>query len=80
MVLPETDAQKLLVSGDAVRGIVTGDKGLGRAGEPLGTYEPGVEIHAQATILSEGTQGHLAGAAIEQFGCSTATPRCGAWA
>jgi len=67
MVLPETDAQKLLVSGDAVRGIRTGDKGLGREGEPLSTYEPGVEIHAQATILSEGTQGHLAGAAIERF-------------
>ena len=67
MVLPETDAQKLLVSGDVVRGIRTGDKGLGREGEPLSTYEPGVEIHAQATILSEGTQGHLAGAAIERF-------------
>jgi electron-transferring-flavoprotein dehydrogenase len=67
MVLPETDAQKLLVSGDAVRGIRTGDKGLGREGEPLGTFEPGVEIHAAATVLSEGTQGHLAGAAIERF-------------
>ena len=75
MVLPETDAQKLLVSGDAVRGIRTGDKGLGREGEPLGTFEPGVEIHAQATILSEGTQGHLAGAAIEQFGLQGPYPQ-----
>ena len=75
MVLPETDAQKLLVSGDAVRGIRTGDKGLGREGEPLGTFEPGVEIHAGATILSEGTQGHLAGAAIERFGLQGRYPQ-----
>ena len=34
MVLPETDAQTLLVSDGAVRGVVTGDKGLGRDGEP----------------------------------------------
>ena len=75
MVLPETDAHSLLVSGDAVRGIRTGDKGLGREGEPLGTFEPGVEIHAQATILSEGTQGHLAGAAIERFGLQGPCPQ-----
>ena len=67
MVLPESDAQRLLVSDGAVRGVKTGDKGLDRDGEPTGSYEPGVEVHAQATVLSEGTQGHLAGAAIEHF-------------
>jgi hypothetical protein len=36
MVLPETDAQRLLVTGGAVRGIRTGDKGRGRQGEELG--------------------------------------------
>jgi len=68
MVLPETDAQRLLVADGAVRGVKTGDKGLGREGEPLASFDPGVEVHAQATVLSEGTQGHLAGAAIEHFG------------
>src|SRR6478735_8490653 len=53
MVLPETDAHTLLVSDGAVRGIVTGDKGLDRDGQPLGTYEPGAEIHAKATVLAE---------------------------
>ena len=33
MVLPETDAQRLLVTDGAVRGIRTGDKGRGRQGE-----------------------------------------------
>jgi electron-transferring-flavoprotein dehydrogenase len=75
MVLPETDAQRLLVSGGAVRGVSTGDKGLGREGEPLGSFEPGVEVRAQATVLSEGTQGHLAGAAIERFGLAGDFPQ-----
>ena len=77
MVLPETDAQRLLVADGAVRGVKTGDKGLGREGEPLGSYEPGVEVHAQATVLSEGTQGHLAGAAMEKFGLRGQFPQ--AW-
>ncbi|MDX6545003.1 MAG: electron-transferring-flavoprotein dehydrogenase [Gaiellales bacterium] len=67
MVLPETDAQRLLVSKGVVRGVKTGDKGLGREGEPLAAFEPGVEVHARATVLAEGTQGHLAGAAIQHF-------------
>ena len=66
-VLPETDAQKLLVRGQSVVGVRTGDKGLDRDGQPLGSFEPGVEVHAQTTVLSEGTQGHLAGALFERF-------------
>jgi electron-transferring-flavoprotein dehydrogenase len=75
MVLPETDAQRLLVSRGAVRGVKTGDKGLGREREPLAAFEPGVEVHARATVLSEGTQGHLAGAAIQHFGLSGRYPQ-----
>jgi electron-transferring-flavoprotein dehydrogenase len=75
MVLPETDAHTLLVSGGAVRGIVTGDKGLGRDGEPLGAFEPGAEIHAKATVLAEGTQGHLTGALTEAFGLTSKNPQ-----
>src|SRR5262245_20519730 len=58
-LLPETDAQKLLVDEGRVLGVVTGDKGRGREGEELGTFEPGVELHATVTVLAEGTQGHL---------------------
>jgi electron-transferring-flavoprotein dehydrogenase len=75
MVLPETDAHTLLVSGGAVRGVVTGAKGLGRDGEPTGSYEPGAEIHAQATVLSEGTQGHLTAALTEAFGLRSQNPQ-----
>lgn len=59
-LLPETDAQKLLVDEGRVAGVRTGDKGRGREGEELATFEPGVEVRANVTVLGEGTQGHLA--------------------
>jgi electron-transferring-flavoprotein dehydrogenase len=75
MLLPETDAHTLLVSDGAVRGVVTGAKGLGRDGEPTSSFEPGAEIHARATVLAEGTQGHLTGALYEAFGLRGRNPQ-----
>ena len=74
-ILPETDAQKLLVADGRVRGIRTGDKGLGRDGKPLATSEPGSDIVARLTVLAEGTQGHLTGAAIDHFGLEGEQPQ-----
>jgi electron-transferring-flavoprotein dehydrogenase len=74
-VLPETDAQKLLVADGRVHGVRTGDKGLGRDGKPLGAYEPGSDIAARVTVLAEGTQGHLTGAAISRFGLEGEQPQ-----
>ncbi|MCB0879827.1 MAG: 4Fe-4S dicluster domain-containing protein [Thermoleophilia bacterium] len=68
MVIPETSADRLLVENGTVKGVRTGDKGRGRQGEELPNFEPGAELHAQLTVLSEGTQGHLATAAINHFG------------
>ena len=67
-VLPETSATKLLVEHGRVVGIRTGDRGRGREGEQLATFEPGSDITAGLTVLAEGTQGFLTGAAIERFG------------
>lgn len=68
MIVPETAASKLLVAGGRVVGIRTGDKGRDRDGNELGNFEPGGDILAQATILAEGTLGHLSMAAVERFG------------
>ena len=67
-ILPETSAEHLLVDGGRVVGVRTGDRGRGRSGEELGNFEPGSDIAARVTILAEGTQGHLTGAALERFG------------
>jgi electron-transferring-flavoprotein dehydrogenase len=67
-ILPETVAEKLLVSDGRVRGVRTGDRGRGRKGEELGNFEPGSDVVARVTVLAEGTQGHLTGAALGRFG------------
>lgn len=66
-VLTETSATQLLVENGVVRGIRSGDKGRGRENEPLGNFEPGADVTAQATVLAEGCWGSLTGAAIREF-------------
>jgi electron-transferring-flavoprotein dehydrogenase len=74
-ILPETPATKLLVADGRVRGIRTGDRGRGRNGEELGNFEAGSDLLARITVLAEGTQGYLTGAAIERFGLQGASPQ-----
>jgi electron-transferring-flavoprotein dehydrogenase len=66
-VLTETSATQLIVEDGRVVGVRSGDKGRGKDGEPLGNFEPGTDIKAQATVLAEGCWGHLTGAAIKEF-------------
>jgi electron-transferring-flavoprotein dehydrogenase len=75
MLLPETAAEKLLVSDGRARGVRTGDKGRGRDGQPLGNFEPGADIVARVTVLAEGTQGHLTGVALDRFGLAGENPQ-----
>ncbi|MGI8585251.1 MAG: 4Fe-4S dicluster domain-containing protein [Thermoleophilaceae bacterium] len=73
-VLPETAAASLLVEEGVVRGVRTGDKGRGRDGQELSNFEPGSDLIGRATVLAEGTQGHLAGAAIGHFDMASDEP------
>jgi electron-transferring-flavoprotein dehydrogenase len=75
MILPETAAEKLLVSHGRVVGIRTGDKGCNKEGEPAGNFEPGADLVAKVTVLAEGTQGHLTGVALEHFGLRGEQPQ-----
>ena len=67
-ILTETAADKLIVSDRIVRGVRSGDKGRGRQGEELTNFEPGSDVIAKATVLAEGTLGHLTQAAIDYYG------------
>jgi electron-transferring-flavoprotein dehydrogenase len=67
MILPETAAEKLLVSHGRVVGVRTGDKGRNREGGELGNFEAGSDLVAKVTVLAEGTQGHLTGVALDRF-------------
>src|SRR3954468_19353577 len=74
-ILPETSGYKLLEEDGKCVGVRTGDKGRGRDGEELGNFEPGSDVTAKAPGLAEGTQGHLAGAAIRHFGLGSEDPQ-----
>ena len=75
MILPETAAQKLLVSHGRVVGVRTGDKGRNRDGGELGNFEAGSDLVARVTVLAEGTQGHLTGVALDRFGLRGEDPQ-----
>ena len=74
-ILPETAATRLLVQHGRTLGVRTGDKGRGRHGEPLPTFEAGSDVLAGVTVLAEGTQGLLTSAAISHFGLEGENPQ-----
>ncbi len=57
--MPGFAGSELLMDGDRITGIRTGDKGVGKNGVPKGNYEPGIDIRAKITILAEGARGSL---------------------
>jgi electron-transferring-flavoprotein dehydrogenase len=73
-ILSETAATKLLVEDRVVKGVRSGDRGRGKEGEELGNFEPGSDVVARATVLAEGTVGHLTYAAYDYFDLHGADP------
>jgi electron-transferring-flavoprotein dehydrogenase len=51
----------------AVGGVIIGDMGVDRDGQPKATYMQGIEIHAPLTVLAEGCRGHLSKELIAKF-------------
>ncbi|HEX7118134.1 MAG TPA: electron-transfer flavoprotein:ubiquinone oxidoreductase [Longimicrobiales bacterium] len=58
-------AASLLVDGDRVIGVRTAPTGLGRDGQPTGSYMPPTDIVARVTALAEGTRGLLSQAYLQ---------------
>lgn len=57
--------QEVLYDGTRVIGVRTGDRGIGKDGEPKGAFEPGADVHAKVTIFADGVRGHLTKQLIE---------------
>jgi electron-transferring-flavoprotein dehydrogenase len=51
----------------AVRGIATGDMGIGSDGKPAANHAPGIELLARQTIFSEGCRGSLTKQLFERY-------------
>jgi electron-transferring-flavoprotein dehydrogenase len=45
--------------GKSVKGVVTGDVGLDKNGQPKDSFEPGMEFHAKCVLIAEGAHGSL---------------------
>ncbi|MFI4947961.1 MAG: electron transfer flavoprotein-ubiquinone oxidoreductase [Alphaproteobacteria bacterium] len=61
-------AEVLYDEAGRVRGVATGDMGVGRDGEPTERYTPGVELIARETLFAEGCRGSLTKILVERFG------------
>jgi electron-transferring-flavoprotein dehydrogenase len=60
-------AEVLYDDAGRVRGVATGDLGIGKDGQPTDRYQPGVELGAKETLLAEGCRGSLTKTLIERF-------------
>ena len=68
-IYPGFAAQEVLFDeNNVVRGIITGDLGVDREGNPKeGLYTPGMELRGKYTLFAEGCRGHLGKQLIERF-------------
>lgn len=67
-VFPGFAAARVLYDADgAVKGVATGDMGVGRDGKPKANYQPGLELHGRQTLLAEGCRGSLTREVFERF-------------
>ncbi len=60
-------AEVLYDDSGAVRGVATGDMGIGKDGEATDNFEPGVELIGRQTIFAEGCRGSLTGELMQKF-------------
>jgi len=59
-IYPGFAAAEVLYHEDgSVRGVATGDLGIGKDGQPGHNFQPGMELHAKQTIFAEGCRGSL---------------------
>lgn len=67
-IYPGFAATEVLYHADgSVKGIATGNMGVGKDGEATGMFQPGMELWAQQTLFAEGCRGSLSKHLIERF-------------
>ncbi|MHA7878272.1 MAG: electron transfer flavoprotein-ubiquinone oxidoreductase [Saccharospirillum sp.] len=68
-IFPGFAAADVLYAEDgSVKGIITGDMGIGADGSEKDSYMPGMELHAKTTLFAEGARGHLGKSLMAKFG------------
>jgi len=67
-IFPGFPAAEVLYTEDgAVRGVATGNMGVGKDGEPTANFQLGMELHAKYTLFCEGARGNLGRQLTDKF-------------
>ncbi len=67
-IYPGFAAAEVLYREDgSVKGVATGDLGIGKDGAQTAQFQPGMELHAKQTIFAEGCRGSLTKTLFEKF-------------
>ncbi|WP_375575893.1 electron transfer flavoprotein-ubiquinone oxidoreductase [Paracidovorax oryzae] len=67
-IFPGFPAAEVLYNEDgSVKGVATGNMGVGKDGEPTGDFQLGMELHAKYTLFAEGARGHLGKQIIARY-------------
>ena len=67
-IFPGFSAAELLYDEQGrVKGVATGNMGIGKDGEPTDNFQLGMELHAKYTVFAEGARGHLGKQVISRF-------------
>ncbi|WP_294767110.1 electron transfer flavoprotein-ubiquinone oxidoreductase [uncultured Rhodoferax sp.] len=62
-----TGAEVLYNDDGSVKGVATGNMGIGKDGEPTDSFQLGMELLGKYTVFAEGARGHLGKQLISQF-------------
>jgi electron-transferring-flavoprotein dehydrogenase len=67
-IYPGFAAAEVLYHEDgSVKGVATGNMGVGKDGKPKDSFQPGMELHAKYTLFAEGARGSLTKTLFERF-------------
>ena len=67
-IFPGFAAAEVLYNDDgSVKGVATGNLGIGKDGQPTDNFQLGMELHGKYTIFAEGARGHLGRQLIAKF-------------
>ena len=67
-IFPGFAAAEVLYTDDgAVKGVATGNMGVGKDGKPSESFQIGMELHGKYTIFAEGSRGHLGKQLIAKY-------------
>jgi electron-transferring-flavoprotein dehydrogenase len=62
-----TAAEVIYNENGSVKGVATGNMGVGKDGEPMDSFQIGMELHGKYTIFAEGARGHLGKQLIAKY-------------